>query len=162
LKKINPKIIYAKGSGRPEGAGGRTGGFDAGSFWSRGSVAHMLSEPGKPPIMQRAAFGDTIGATSSPAVSPPRCIIARRPAGARWSMCHCSHRVWLMAPDIPGRVAARHDLPHNDRSRAPNPLMNTYLCKDNTWLMLMMLTPGATGRSSARPSSAKICSPPTR
>ena len=39
------------------------GGFDAGSFWSRGGVAHMLTEPGKPPIMQRAAFGDTIGAT---------------------------------------------------------------------------------------------------
>src|SRR5204863_328030 len=49
--------------------------------------------------------------------------------------------VWLMAPDILAALLLGHDLPHNDRTRAPNPLMNTYLCKDSTWLMLMMLTP---------------------
>ncbi|MFQ5666645.1 MAG: CaiB/BaiF CoA transferase family protein [Candidatus Binatia bacterium] len=143
LQKVNPKIIYAKGSGQgPKGPEAERGGFDAGSFWSRGGVAHMLSEPGKPPIMQRAAFGDTIGAT----------FIAGGIAGALYrrektgqgcvvDVSLLGTAVWLMAPDILAALLLGHDLPHHDRSRAPNPLMNTYLCKDRKWLMLMMLTP---------------------
>ncbi len=143
IRAVNPKIIYAKGSGQgPKGPEAERGGFDAGSFWSRGGVAHMLSEPGKPPIMQRAAFGDTIGAT----------FIAGGIAGALYhrektgqgsviDVSLLGTAVWLMAPDILAALLLGHDLPHSDRSRAPNPLMNTYLCKDNVWLMLMMLTP---------------------
>ena len=143
IRAVNPQIIYAKGSGQgPRGPEAERGGFDAGSFWSRGGVAHMLSEPGKPPIMQRAAFGDTIGAT----------FIAGGIAAALYHREKTGHgsvidvsllgtAVWLMAPDILAALLLGHDLPHNDRTRAPNPLMNTYLCQDNTWLMLMMLTP---------------------
>jgi crotonobetainyl-CoA:carnitine CoA-transferase CaiB-like acyl-CoA transferase len=143
LKKINPKIIYAKGSGQgPKGPECERGGFDAGSFWSRGSVAHMLSEPGKPPIMQRAAFGDTIGATFiAGGIAAALYHREKTGQGCVLDVSLLGTAVWLMAPDILASLLLGHDLPHNDRTRAPNPLMNTYLCKDNKWLMLMMLTP---------------------
>jgi crotonobetainyl-CoA:carnitine CoA-transferase CaiB-like acyl-CoA transferase len=143
IRAINPKIIYAKGSGQgPKGPEAERGGFDAGSFWSRGSVAHMLSEPGKPPIMQRAAFGDTIGATFiAGGIAAALYHREKTGQGSVIDVSLLGTAVWLMAPDILAALLLGHDLPHNDRTRAPNPLMNTYLCKDNTWLMLMMLTP---------------------
>jgi crotonobetainyl-CoA:carnitine CoA-transferase CaiB-like acyl-CoA transferase len=143
LKKINPKIIYAKGSGQgPKGPEAERGGFDAGSFWSRGGVAHMLSEPGKAPIMQRAAFGDTIGATFiAGGIAAALYHREKTGQGSVVDVSLLGTAVWLMAPDILAALQIGHDLPHNDRSRAPNPLMNPYLCKDAKWLMLMMLTP---------------------
>jgi crotonobetainyl-CoA:carnitine CoA-transferase CaiB-like acyl-CoA transferase len=143
LEKINPRIIYAKGSGQgPKGPECERGGFDAGSFWSRGSVAHMLTEPGKPPIMQRAAFGDTIGATFiAGGIAAALFQRERTGQGCSVDVSLLGTATWLMAPDILAAILLGHELPHNDRSRAPNPLMNTYKCKDDKWLMLMMLTP---------------------
>lgn len=143
IRAINPKIIYAKGSGQgPKGPEAERGGFDAGSFWSRGGVAHMLSEPGKPPIMQRAAFGDTIGATFiAGGIAAALYHREKTGQGSVIDVSLLGTAVWLMAPDILAALLLGHDLPHSDRTRAPNPLMNTYLCKDHTWLMLMMLTP---------------------
>jgi len=143
LKAINPRLIYAKGSGQgPKGPEAERGGFDAGSFWSRGGVAHMLTEPGRPPIMQRAAFGDTIGATFiAGGIAAALYHREKTGEGAVVDVSLLGTAVWLMAPDILAALLLGHDLPHTDRSRAPNPLMNTYLCKDNKWLMLMMLTP---------------------
>src|SRR5512143_2669483 len=143
IKKINPRIIYAKGSGQgPKGPECERGGFDAGSFWSRGGVGYMLSEQGKPIIMQRAAFGDTIGATFiAGGIAAALYHREKTGQGCVLDVSLLGTAVWLMAPDILASLLLGHDLPHNDRSRAPNPLMNTYLCQDNTWLMLMMLTP---------------------
>ncbi len=143
LKKINPRIIYAKGSGQgPKGPECERGGFDAGSFWSRGGVAYMLTEPGKPPIMQRAAFGDTIGATFiAGGIAAALYHREKTGQGSVVDVSLLGTAVWLMAPDILASLLLGHELPHNDRSRAPNPIMNAYLCKDDKWLMLMMLTP---------------------
>ncbi|MCX8072499.1 MAG: CoA transferase [Candidatus Binatia bacterium] len=143
LRRINPKLIYARGTGQgPLGPEGERGGFDAGSFWCRGSVAHMLTEPGKPPVMQRAAFGDTIGATFI-AGGIAAALYHREKTGEPTvvDVSLLGTAVWLMAPDILAARALGRELPHGDRSRAPNPLMNTYLCQDGKWLMLMMLTP---------------------
>jgi crotonobetainyl-CoA:carnitine CoA-transferase CaiB-like acyl-CoA transferase len=143
LRAVNPRLIYARGSGQgPRGPEAERGGFDAGSFWCRGGVAHMLTEPGKPPIMQRAAFGDTIGATFI--AGGIAAALYHREKTGRPTVVDVSllgTAVWLMAPDILAARALGQELPHADRSRAPNPLMNTYLCADGKWLMLMMLTP---------------------
>jgi crotonobetainyl-CoA:carnitine CoA-transferase CaiB-like acyl-CoA transferase len=143
LRKINPKLIYARGSGQgPRGPEAERGGFDAGSFWSRGGVAHMLTEPGKPLIMQRPAFGDTIGATFiAGGIAAALYHREKTGAGCVLDVSLLGTAVWLMAPDILAALALGHDLPHADRSRAPNPIMNAYECKDDKWLMLMMLTP---------------------
>lgn len=143
LRKVNPRIIYARGTAQgPRGPEASRGGFDAGSFWCRGGIAHMLTEPGKPPVMQRAAFGDTIGATFI-AGGIAAALYHREKTGEALvvDVSLLGTAVWLMAPDILAARALGRELPHSDRSRAPNPLMNTYLCQDGKWLMLMMLTP---------------------
>lgn len=143
LRRINPRLIYARGSGQgPKGPEAERGGFDAGSFWSRGSIAHMMTEPGKPPIMQRAAFGDTIGATFI-AGGIAAALYHREKTGEPTvvDVSLLGTAVWLMAPDILASLLLGRELPHSDRSRAPNPLMNTYACADGRWLMLMMLQP---------------------
>lgn len=143
LKAINPNLIYARGSGQgPRGPEAERGGFDAGSFWARGGVGHMLTEPGKPPIMQRAAFGDTIGATFiAGGIAAALYRREKTGLGCVVDVSLLGTAVWLMAPDILAALQLGRDLPHGDRSRAPNPIMNTYRCQDGTWLMLMMLTP---------------------
>jgi len=143
IRAVNPKIIYAKGSGQgPKGPECERGGFDAGSFWSRGGVAHMLTEIGKPPIMQRAAFGDTIGATFiAGGIAAALYHREKTGQGSVIDVSLLGTAVWLMAPDILAALLLGHDLPHADRSRAPNPIMNAYRCQDDKWLMLMMLTP---------------------
>lgn len=143
IKAINPKIIYARGSGQgPRGPEAERGGFDAGSFWARGGVAHMLTEPGKPPLMQRAAFGDTIGATFiAGGIAAALYRREKTGLGCVLDVSLLGTAVWLMAPDILAAIQLGRDLPHTDRSRAPNPIMNAYRCQDGSWLMLMMLTP---------------------
>ena len=65
LRAVNPRLIYARGSGQGcRGPDARRGGYDGVSFWARGGVADRLSTTGQPPLQQRPAFGDFIGGMS--------------------------------------------------------------------------------------------------
>ena len=59
---INPRIVYARGSGQgTRGPDAEAGGNDGVSFWSRAGVAFMLSDPdGDEPIPQRPAIGEDL------------------------------------------------------------------------------------------------------
>src|SRR5205809_987172 len=62
LKRVNPRLVYAKGHGQgARGPDARRGGYDGVSFWARGGIADRLSTPGGPYVQQRPAFGDFIG-----------------------------------------------------------------------------------------------------
>src|SRR5437667_5110651 len=61
LRRVNPRLVYAKGHGQgARGPDARRGGYDGVSFWARGGVADRLSGYG-PYVQQRPAFGDFIG-----------------------------------------------------------------------------------------------------
>src|SRR5512139_883071 len=64
IRAINPKVIYVRGSGQgPHGPDNEKGGYDATAFWSRGGVGAVLTPAGADqPVMQRPAFGDSVGA----------------------------------------------------------------------------------------------------
>jgi len=64
IRAVNPRIVYVRGHGQgARGPDARKGGFDAASFWCRGGLSHALTPPGAPaPVMQRAAYGDSVGA----------------------------------------------------------------------------------------------------
>src|SRR2546428_10217858 len=62
LRRVNPRLVYAKGHGQgARGPDARRGGYDRVSFWARGGIADRLSTPGGPYVQQRPAFGDFIG-----------------------------------------------------------------------------------------------------
>src|SRR3954466_9809074 len=64
IRKVNPNIIYARGSAYGDKGPERdVGGFDGTAFWSRSGVGHAMSPAELPgPLAQGiAAFGDSIG-----------------------------------------------------------------------------------------------------
>jgi crotonobetainyl-CoA:carnitine CoA-transferase CaiB-like acyl-CoA transferase len=147
IRKINPNIIYVRGSGQgPEGPDAEKGGYDATAFWSRGGIAHALTQPDAPyPVMQRAAFGDSIGAMTI-AGGIAAALFQRERTGkvSVVDISLLSTAMWVMAPDIvaskliePGKGG----MPRFGRKQAPNPVANSYRTKDGRWLLLMMLQP---------------------
>ena len=64
IRKINPKIIYARGSAHGDKGPERdVGGFDGTAFWTRSGIGYALTpgELGAPLMQGIAAFGDSIG-----------------------------------------------------------------------------------------------------
>lgn len=144
IQKVNPRIIYARGTGQgADGPDADRGGYDAASFWSRGSIAHALTPAGaETPVMQRAAFGDSIGAMT----------VAGGIAGALFKRERTGHAsvvdisllgtaMWVMAPDIVMSTLTDQGMPAFTRTSAPNPIVNSYRTKDGRWLFLNMLQP---------------------
>ena len=62
LRAVNPNIIYVRGSGNgAKGPDAEEGGYDATSYWARGSVASLVSQGDEYPRNQPIAFGDIAG-----------------------------------------------------------------------------------------------------
>ena len=56
LFALNAKLVFAKGHGQGQrGADAEAGGFDSVSFWSRGGMGHMLTDPDADKLVDAAA-----------------------------------------------------------------------------------------------------------
>jgi crotonobetainyl-CoA:carnitine CoA-transferase CaiB-like acyl-CoA transferase len=79
IRKVNPRIIYARGHGQgARGPDAERGGYDAASFWCRGSICDALTPASaETPVMQRAAFGDSTGGLALARSSTSRCSAPR-------------------------------------------------------------------------------------
>jgi len=145
IRERNPNIIYVRGSGQgPEGPHSGKGGYDATSFWSRGGIAHALTPPQLEfPVMQRAAFGDSIGAmTVAGGIAAALLKRERTGVASLVDISLLSTAMWVLAPDIvASKLVAKKGggMPSFSRKSAPNPVGNSYRTKDERWLLLMML-----------------------
>ncbi len=144
IRKVNPNCIYVRGTGHgPKGPDAGKGGYDATAFWSRGGIAHALTPAGQEnPTMQRAAFGDGIGAMTI-AGGIAAALLRRERTGVAGivDVSLLNTAMWVLSPDI---VASKlidrpGAAPTFSRSGAPNPVGNSYKTKDERWLLLMML-----------------------
>lgn len=144
IRKINPNIIYVRGSGQGvRGPDAAKGGYDAASFWSRGGVGYALTPVDAPaPVFQRAAFGDSIGAmTLAGGISAALFNRERtgRPPVVDVSLLGTA--MWVMAPDIIASKVIPGGIPSFGGRATPNPLVNIYKTKDERWIMLLLLQP---------------------
>jgi crotonobetainyl-CoA:carnitine CoA-transferase CaiB-like acyl-CoA transferase len=144
IRKLNPNIIYAIGSGTGlHGAEAEKGGFDLLSFWSRGGVCASVSAPeaAYPASMPSGAFGDCIAgamlACGINAALYQRATTRHAPvvdgtllASSMWAMQSKLTTIALLGMD---------DLPKRPRSQANNPLVNFFRTKDDRFLTLSML-----------------------
>ncbi len=145
IRARNPNIIYARGSGQgPKGPDAEKGGYDATAFWSRGGIAQALTPPDLGyPVMQRAAFGDSIGAMT--VAGGIAAALLKRERTGKTSVVDISllsTAMWVMAPDIVASKLVKAKgggMPRFTRTSAPNPVGNSYKTKDGRWLLLMML-----------------------
>jgi len=144
IQKVNPRIIYARGTGQgAEGPDADRGGYDAASFWSRGGIAHALTPAGaETPVMQRAAFGDSIGAmTVAGGIAGALFKRERTGEASVVDISLLGTAMWVMAPDIVMSTLTDQGMPAFTRTSAPNPIVNSYRTKDGRWLFLNMLQP---------------------
>jgi crotonobetainyl-CoA:carnitine CoA-transferase CaiB-like acyl-CoA transferase len=142
LRRVNPRLVYAKGHGQgARGPDARRGGYDGVSFWARGGIADRLSTPGQPHIHQRPAFGDFIGGMClAGGVAAGLYQRERTGAGIEIDVSLLGTAVWVLSPDITAALMYGALLPSAGEMKAiPNPLVGNYLCKDGKWIVLMML-----------------------
>jgi crotonobetainyl-CoA:carnitine CoA-transferase CaiB-like acyl-CoA transferase len=144
LRAVNPALVYVRGSGQgPQGPDGEKGGYDATAFWSRGGVGQALTPAAADePVMQRPAFGDSIGALAL--AGGVAAALLRRERTGTPSVVDASllnTAMWVLAPDI---VASRlvdpsRWMPPYRRASHFNPVTNAYRTKDGRWIMLVLL-----------------------
>ncbi len=144
IRAVNAKIIYVRGHGHgARGPDWEKGGYDAASFWCRGSICNALTPQGAAaPVMQRAAFGDSIGGLAL--AGGIAAALFRRERSGESSVVDLSllgTAMWIMAPDIIATKLLSGPMPQFSRVDAPNPIVNSYKTKDGRWLFLNMLQP---------------------
>jgi crotonobetainyl-CoA:carnitine CoA-transferase CaiB-like acyl-CoA transferase len=144
IKKVNPRIVYVRGHGQgADGPDADRGGYDAASFWSRGGIAHALTPAAaETPVMQRAAFGDSIGAMTV-AGGIAAALFKRERTGEApvVDISLLGTAMWVLAPDIVMATLTDQGMPAFTRATAPNPIVNSYRTKDGRWVFLNMLQP---------------------
>jgi crotonobetainyl-CoA:carnitine CoA-transferase CaiB-like acyl-CoA transferase len=144
IRKVNPRIIYARGHGHGvRGPDVEKGGYDAASFWSRGGIAHALTPAGADrPVMQRAAFGDSAGGmTTAGGIAAALFHRERTGEASVVDVSLLGTAMWILAPDIVLAKFTDQEMPMFPRNQAPNPIVNSYRTKDERWIFLNMLQP---------------------
>ena len=147
IKAVNPSIVYARGTGQgPEGPHADKGGYDAASFWSRGGIGHALTpRDAESPVMQKAAFGDSIGAmTVAGGIAAGLLQKERTGEGPVVDISLLGTAMWVLGPDIVSsklleKAGSGGGFPSFSRKSNFNPLVNPYQTKDGRWLLLNML-----------------------
>jgi crotonobetainyl-CoA:carnitine CoA-transferase CaiB-like acyl-CoA transferase len=148
IRGVNPKIIYARGSGQGvRGPDAERGGYDGASYWARGGIASAITGAGHdgPPVSQRPAFGDSIGGMTI-AGGIASALFKRERTGepSVIDISLLAVAMWNISADLTMAKALealgmKGGLPKMDRKRVPNPIVNAYPTKDGRWIMLIML-----------------------
>jgi crotonobetainyl-CoA:carnitine CoA-transferase CaiB-like acyl-CoA transferase len=141
LSAINPRLIYAHGSGY--GASGpeyARPGFDYAAFWARGGIMNMIGEPDAPPPMCLPGYGDNTSAMSMAAgIAFALFVRERTGIGQKVDVSLLGTAMWCNGLSIVGAGFVEEEAKRISRKQVPNPLFNSYQCKDGKWLMLACL-----------------------
>ena len=144
LRAINPRIVYARGTGQgPKGPDATKGGFDGASFWARGGLGEALSggiERSEPRIGQRPALGDGIGGMTI-AGGIAAALLKRERSGEAPTVdiSLLGMACWTLAPDITASPYINMIGGKMDRTQLPNPVVNLYRTQDDRWIMILLL-----------------------
>jgi len=149
IRKINPDIIYVRGSGfGSKGDERDKGGYDATAFWARGGSGAGVTPPGSDRLlpMPAGAYGDSIGGMTI--AGGIAAALYRRATTGETSVVDVSLLgvgAWATQFSVNLSLLAGGPLPQAPQPRhgsATNPLIGTYATADGRWLMLTMLQPG--------------------
>jgi len=146
LFALNPRLVVARGHGQGQrGAGAEQGGFDAVSFWSRGGVAHMLTDPNSESLAApRPALGDVpSGMFLAGGVCAALVHAQRTGEGVLVDTSLLNGANWTIGPDLAYASMTGAEPPRAvSTPGGRSPLGWTYRTGDRRWLMLMMLDEG--------------------
>jgi crotonobetainyl-CoA:carnitine CoA-transferase CaiB-like acyl-CoA transferase len=140
VRKLNPRVIYARGTGYGRlGPDADKGGFDGAATWSRAAIAYQMTHPGGEPPVMPGSIGDLVGGISA-AGGIAAALAQRERTGEATEVDVSLYGVgmWIMAQSI---AAAPMGISPMASSRLSplNPIANQYRTKDDRWIQLMML-----------------------
>ena len=140
LSQLNPKLVYATLTGYGTvGPDKDERGFDYSAAWARSGMQYLIGEPGSPPPPQRPGLMDRVAAADIVAGVLAALLHREKTGKGQELRCSLYHTgVWSLCWDIQGALMGI-PVPKHDRTKASNPLWNTYRAKDNRWFMLVML-----------------------
>jgi crotonobetainyl-CoA:carnitine CoA-transferase CaiB-like acyl-CoA transferase len=141
---VNPRCIYAIGSGQGlEGPDRDQGGFDAVSYWARGGIAHMLTQPGAPLVQPRGALGD--GPGGAYLAGGVAAALFRRERTGEPTLVDVSllgAAVWTLSNDlVPTTILQEEPKRHVAGKSLGSVLVGSYRTGDERWISLNMLDP---------------------
>lgn len=140
LAKINPRLIYAMGSGLgPEGPDASNPCLDL-VAQARSGIMHTVNFPGEAPRPLQGGIADQIGAIHL-AMGVLAAIIAREKTGKgqKVEVSLLGSMCWLQQLHVTLAINATGKAGVLSREEQRNPLWNYYCCKDGSWIMLAML-----------------------
>jgi crotonobetainyl-CoA:carnitine CoA-transferase CaiB-like acyl-CoA transferase len=143
LFALNPKLVFAKGHGQGQrGPDAEAGGFDSVSFWSRGGLGHIMTEPGAPRlVMQRPAQGDVpSGMFLAGGICAALVSTLRTGKGTVVDTSLLNSAMWTLGPDMAYSSVTGNEMPRMQVGKGTmSPLVGILRTSDNRWLMLSML-----------------------
>jgi len=142
IRAINPKIVYARGSGYgPKGAGAGDGGYDATAYWARSGVSATITGADDWPRSQPMAFGDVAGAqTIAGGIAAALFARERTGEGSVVDVSLLGYGLWNIAPTITAcEVTGMPMMPSRSRDEVPNPIVGSFATSDGRHVQLVML-----------------------
>lgn len=142
LRALNPRLVYASmtayGETGPEAA---RSGFDVTAYWARSGLMDLVrNDPEVPPARSVAGMGDHPSATTLFAgIAMALYRRERTGQGALVSSSLLANGLWSNAIPVQGQLSGAELPPRQGRQAVPNPLSNTYRCRDGRWLSLVVL-----------------------
>jgi crotonobetainyl-CoA:carnitine CoA-transferase CaiB-like acyl-CoA transferase len=141
---VNPRIIYATGSGLgPRGRESNRGGYDGMTFWARGGVAAAVTpaQMSNPTGMPVGAFGDALtGAILAGGISAALALRERTGEVTTVDVSLLASAMWGMQAGITGSsLIEAESLPPMTREASGNPLVGSYRTKDGRHVALNMM-----------------------
>jgi crotonobetainyl-CoA:carnitine CoA-transferase CaiB-like acyl-CoA transferase len=139
LSQINPKLIYASINGYgTKGPDKDEKGYDFSAGWARSGMMELIGEPGSPPAPQRGGMIDSVaGAHMVAGICAALLRREKTGKGQELSVSLYQTSVWTLSLDIQIALSGVTPLKH-DRTKAVNPIWNSYRTGDNRWFWLAM------------------------
>ncbi len=139
LSELNPGLVYCSVSGYGlEGPDRDRPGYDIGSFWARGGIAHLLTTPGSDPVPSRGGFGDHVTAVT--ATAGILAALHHREKTGEGQLVEASllrTATYTLGWDYSMQSELGFALPAMSRSRSFMPTTLCYKCGDDRWIWLI-------------------------
>jgi crotonobetainyl-CoA:carnitine CoA-transferase CaiB-like acyl-CoA transferase len=150
IRKVNPDMIYARGSGHgPKGPDAGKGGYDGSTFWCRTASAWSATPPDSPRIINQpaGAYGDSIGGmTIAGGIAGALFWRERTGETSVIDVSLMSVGAWMMGLNVTTAMMTGQVTPPASLSApmniAVNPTVGMFRTSDDRWINFMMLQPG--------------------
>ncbi|MCW2548463.1 MAG: putative Formyl-CoA transferase [Mycobacterium sp.] len=137
---IKPDIVFARGHGQGQrGPDAESGGYDGVSYWARGGLSHILSDPeATSPPLQRPALGDLpSGMFLMGGICAALLHTFRTGQGIVVDTSLLNAAIWTLGPDLAYTSLTGQQMQVGAGVRSP--LTRVYRTADERFIQLMMI-----------------------